>query len=153
MTVAKVNEGGPQADRFDFAPALVDTKGAPITAPFQLAGGGSKTYDVLCNVKASDPKCGTHELEVTERPATGYDLKGVVCTTAKGSEPKPGAPVDADTTVNGATASIEAGAGEWVKCVYTNTPSRRRLRRPRRRRARPPTRPRRRPTSRRRAPP
>ncbi len=122
VTIAKVNEGGPQADLFDFAPALVDTKGAPITAPFQLAGGGSKTYDVLCNVKASGPKCGTHELEVTEQPATGYELKGVVCTTAKGSEPKPGAPVDADTTVNGATVSIKAGAGEWVKCVYTNAP-------------------------------
>lgn len=127
VTIAKVNQGGNAGDQFTFVPSLEKEDGSAITAPFHLAGGQQTTFDgIECNDGSWDGCAG--EYTVTEEPAAGYDLKNVVCTQTKHdgyphtwTEPGPNDPV-ARTTLTGATVSIEVGAGEWVKCVFTNAP-------------------------------
>jgi hypothetical protein len=134
VTVAKVNAGGNAADQFGFVPSLAldDGNATPVTDPFTLAGGQQKTFtSIICNGTWSG--CGQRDLTVTEQPTTGYALKSVECRSTinpwNGSghdpwiEPGPNDPIDDHTTVSGATVHIQAEAGEWIKCVFTNAPT------------------------------
>jgi uncharacterized repeat protein (TIGR01451 family) len=119
VTIVKRNVGGDPADPFAFSANLV-----PAQAGFSLLGGGKQTFDVDCNTGAT---CAAGARQVTETPADGYTMTGVVCRTTTGTppalpdEPTDADPVDADTTVTGTTIDFKVDPSEWVKCTVTNT--------------------------------
>jgi hypothetical protein len=87
-------------------------------------GGQKQTFDIDCNAGAT---CGAHALQLSETPADGYTMTGIVCRTTTGTppaladEPTDTDPVDADTTVSGSTIDFKVDPSEWVKCTVTNT--------------------------------
>jgi hypothetical protein len=127
VQIVKVNQGGDPNDVFWFDTSLTPS---PNPKAFSLKGGqASSVYSVECNASsACTSQWGTLTQTVTERPATGYTLTGVVCrsTTGNGTwgpAPGPSTPVDKDTTFDPATRKITFKLDWWeqIKCEVTNT--------------------------------
>jgi uncharacterized repeat protein (TIGR01451 family) len=121
VTVVKINDGGAAADGFSFTTQLKPTGGA-----FTLVGGQQQTFKVECNASSKPTSCQRTNkpvLQITEQPAAGYDLTGIVCRhRLDGREPTSASSPDPDTTVSGATIDFKVFVKEWVKCWVTNTP-------------------------------
>jgi hypothetical protein len=127
VQIVKVNQGGDPNDVFWFDTSLTPS---PNPKAFSLKGGqASSVYSVECNASsACTSQWGALTQTVTERPATGYTLTGVVCrsTTGNGTwgpAPGPSTPVDKDTTFDPATRKITFKLDWWeqIKCEVTNT--------------------------------
>ena len=88
VTIVKINKGGNESDKFTFHPASADA------ADFSLKGG---EQDVQGRVQRglavrvvrhwNNPK-----LTVTEKPTSGYELKGIKCVHKQGSGDWPNEP-------------------------------------------------------------
>jgi len=132
VTIEKVAPGA-GAERFTFNPNLRTGLGSGdiTTAPFTLAAGQSKTYDVERNVDDAGRRISGIVNVVTEGQKPGWVLTGIVCRTRKydrnnpGSAPSASAPVDTDTATDVAARRIDFGVKlyEWVKCWVTNQPA------------------------------
>ena len=96
VTIEKVTD--PAAVNQNFA----YTGSAALGLPFNLNDGGTATHTELV-VPGS--------YSVTETAIDGWRLSGVSCTEDNGTD---------DSTVNSATATINAQAGETIHCTYTN---------------------------------
>ena len=122
IQIVKVNQGGDANDVFTFDTNLYP---APSPASFTLKGGqASSVFSVECNASsACTSRWGALTQTVTERPAAGYTLTGVVCRSTTGNgkwgaAPGPATPIDKDTTFDPATRKITFKLDWWeqIKC-------------------------------------
>ena len=127
VQIVKINQGGNQNDVFWFDTSLTPS---PNPKAFSLTGGqASSVYSVECNASsACTSQWGTLTQTVTERPAAGYTLTGVVCRSTTGSgnwgaAPGPNTPIDKDTTFDPVTRKITFKLDWWeqIRCEVTNT--------------------------------
>ncbi len=127
IQIVKINQGGNANDVFTFDTGLTPS---PSPSSFTLKGGqASSVFSVECNASsACTSHWGTLTQTVTERPAPGYTLTGVVCRSTTGSgtwgaAPGPTTPIDKDTTFDPATRKITFKLDWWeqIKCEVTNT--------------------------------
>jgi hypothetical protein len=127
IQIVKINQGGDANDVFTFDTGLTPS---PSPAYFTLKGGqASSVFSVECNASSTcTSRWGSLTQTITERPATGYTLTGVVCRSTTGSDtwgaaPGPATPIDADTTFDPATRKITFKLDWWeqIKCEVTNT--------------------------------
>ena len=126
IQIVKINQGGDANDVFTFDTGLTPS---PSPSSFTLKGGqASSVFSVECNASSDcTSRWGTLTQTVTERPAAGYTLTGVVCPAhgsgTWGAAPGPTTPIDKDTTFDAATRKITFKLDWWeqIKCEVTNT--------------------------------
>ena len=84
IQIVKINQGGNANDVFTFDTGLTPS---PSPSSFTLKGGqASSVFSVECNASSDcTSRWGTLTQTVTERPAAGYTLTGVVCRSTTGS--------------------------------------------------------------------
>ncbi|MEA5454873.1 hypothetical protein SPF06_09080 [Sinomonas sp. JGH33] len=100
ITIHKVTENGDST--FNYAPT-----GQIGTAGFTLSNGGQKQYTGI------QPGTSTITENLTAaQTAAGWTLKSLTCGTVTGA--------NTSVTINGATLSVQMGAGGNVDCTYTN---------------------------------
>jgi hypothetical protein len=102
IIVKKVTVPAGQTDSFGYT-----ATGGLSPTSFNLTGAAGSDTQTYTNVPAGGP------YTVTEGSTTGYDLTGLVCTSANSTS---------TTSTSGATATVSnLAADDTVTCTYTNT--------------------------------